>query len=231
MSDILVVRIRVPFVLDTKAMEGKGPGYIKGYASTFGNVDQGDEIMKAGCFDRTCAEHESAGTMPHMFFNHSSNEPVGDWNKMKPDQHGLGVEGDQGPWLGKGIPKCEQSNMMMKSKGPKGLSVGFISRAASVDQATGIRTHEDVDLKEVSLVAFPMNTQAQAVAKALAEMTTVRDFEGGLRDVGMSSGEAKAFIAKLKVAMLLERDAEERKQAEFTQQLTKALDLSTLFKT
>jgi HK97 family phage prohead protease len=228
MSEILI-RKRVLFVLDAKAMAGKPKGYIEGYASTFGNTDQGGDIMNEKCFDKTIAQHKSAGTMPHMFFNHNSNEPVGDWEDMSTDGNGLKVKGQL--WAGEGIAKADQCYMMMKGKGPKGLSIGFIPGDVKYDKANGTREIMDTDLKEISNVAFPMNTSATAAVKALAETLSVRDAEEYLRDVGLSHSEAKAFIAKLKTAMDLERDALIQKSQEDFETLQKQLNLSDVFKT
>lgn len=170
-------------------------GEFEGYGSTFGNVDLGDDVVARGAFAQTIADHVKSGTMPAMFFSHDMNEPIGDWLHMEEDARGLRMAGKL--WLGKGITKAEQAYMMLKSKSPKGLSIGYITRDSSIDKK-GVRTLLDVDLKEVSPTSFPMNPKAVATsvkATKLPDVYTKRDLESYLRDAGMSISQAKALLA------------------------------------
>src|SRR5687767_10322386 len=87
--------------------DGATPGLFKGYGSTFGNVDLGDDVVMDGAFDKYLKGVKETGVMPHMFFSHDSREPIGDWKSMEVDKRGLKMEGQL--WIGRGIPKAEQA--------------------------------------------------------------------------------------------------------------------------
>lgn len=212
----MIERLVVRAIEIKSEIAGKPEGYFEGYGSTFGNLDKGDDIVDPKAFDKTIAEHKAAGTLPHMFFNHQSTEPIGDWKSMACDSKGLHMTGQL--WLGKGIPKAEQSHMMLKSMTEKGLSIGYQTRSSERDPATGGRRLLDVALKEVSPVSFPMNGKAGITSiKSLVsegKLSTVREAEEYLRDAGFSNTEAKAFLAQLNTIFGAQRDAAEAKTRE-----------------
>lgn len=167
-------------------------GAFSGYGSTFGNVDQGKDKCMKGCF----MESLKSG-LPAMFWQHDPGEPIGEWTEVQEDGKGLKVSGKL--WLGKGIPKAEQAYLMLKANGPKGLSIGYRTRNSTYDEKTGVRSLVQVDLKEISVVSFPMNEKAKIVS-IKSQLTdgivpTARDVEEILRDAGFSAKRAKAFMA------------------------------------
>ncbi len=184
-------------------------GHFTGYGSTFGNIDEGNDICDEGCFDDTLKEHAKNDTMPAMFFSHDIKEPVGSWLSMEKNKKGLLMEGQL--WVGQGIPKVAQTHMMLKSKSAKGLSIGFMTKKYSIDQTKNVRRLLKVDLLEVSPTPFPMNTRAKITGVKtllLGKSTlTVREAEELLRDAGFPSAEAKHFLSCLKSGFNAERDA------------------------
>ncbi len=172
-------------------------GEFEGYGSTFGNVDLGGDIVAKGAFAATIADHGKAGTMPAMLFSHDSNEPVGDWLDMAEDKRGLRMRGKL--WIGKGIPKAEQAYLMLKGRGAKGLSIGYVTKKAEYDDKKNTRTLVQVELHEVSPTPFPMNPKATVssvkTAIRLPDNFTKRDLETCLRDAGLSITQAKALLA------------------------------------
>lgn len=185
-------------------------GTFSGYGSTFNNVDLGRDIVMPGAFDKTLNEHARAKTMPGMYFSHDVREPIGEWHTMATDEKGLLMEGQI--WVGKGIPKAEQTYLMLKSNGPKGLSIGFYAKW-EIDEGRKVRKLKEIDLKEVSPTPFPMNTRAviTSVKSLMAgrDSFTVREAEDALRDAGLSSGDAKQFVA-LCYSGFKQRDAESK---------------------
>jgi HK97 family phage prohead protease len=198
--------------LEIKA-DGKEAGWFKGYASTFGNVDQQKDMVLPEAFNQTIAEHTKAGTMPAMYFNHNPMEQVGDWLSMEVNKKGLVVEGQL--WINSNIPRADQSYKMLNSKTGKGLSIGFNHITPPIyDSKKGIRMLTQLGLDEISIASRPVNKSAKIVSiKSLLEenkILTVRDTENWLRDaVGLSSNEAKSFIAAFKSGLQSERDASE----------------------
>ncbi len=196
---------------EIKAEDVKPDGSFKGYGATFGNVDLGGDICDEKCFDRALKEMKERDSMPAMFASHDSREPIGEWNHVEKDKRGLYMEGSL--WLGAGIQKAEQHYRQMKSKGPKGLSIGYITqKAVPEDKKPGVRRLMDVDLLEVSPTPFPMNPKARitGVKSALEGKMIIdlRDAERILLDAGFSAAEAKHYLSCLKAGIVAERDAE-----------------------
>lgn len=196
---------------EVKADDVKPDGSFKGYGATFGNVDLGGDICDEKCFDRALKEMKDRDSMPAMFASHDSKEPIGEWNVVEKDKRGLYMEGQL--WLGQGIQKATQHYLQMKSKGPKGLSIGYITIKAIPDEKKpGVRRLMDVDLMEVSPTPFPMNPKARitGVKSAIDGKVTIdiRSAEKILRDAGLSADESKHFLSCLKAGIIAERDAE-----------------------
>ena len=61
---------------------------FKGYASTFGNVDLGNDIIEKGAFQETLAKN--AG-LP-ILWQHSMQEPIGKSTTLYEDEKGFGKE-------------------------------------------------------------------------------------------------------------------------------------------
>lgn len=132
-------------------------GEFEGYASTYGNVDNGNDMVCKGAFDDTLA----AGQLPALCLQHKMDNVIGEWLDMKSDAKGLWVKGKI--WINKGIGDAERAWLMLKSKGPKGLSIGFIAKAAK-KAANGVRMITKAALKEISVVTYPMNELAQVTS-------------------------------------------------------------------
>lgn len=132
-------------------------GEFEGYASTYGNVDNGNDMVCKGAFDDTLA----TGQLPALCLQHKMDNVIGEWLEMKSDAKGLLVKGKI--WINKGIGDAERAWLMLKSKGPKGLSIGFIAKAAK-KAANGVRMITKAALKEISVVTYPMNELAQVTS-------------------------------------------------------------------
>ena len=75
----------------------------------------------------------------------------------------------------------------------KGLSIGYLPVDYAIDKASGARILKKVDLWEISLVTFPMNTEA-LVSNAKADFDP-RAYERALRAEGFSESEAKRAVS------------------------------------
>ena len=192
-------------------------GTFHGYGSVFGVKDAYDEIVVPGAFADSLAAHKSAGTMPAMLWQHRSAEPLGAYASMSEDSIGLKVEGQLAL---KTVRGAEAYALMTMKPRPaiNGLSIGYMTREDSYDRVTGILTLKKLDLWEVSLVTFPANDAARVQGvKTIESIEDLVAAERYLRDAGLSRGEAKAFISRLKG--LGQRDADEGEM----QQLVEAL--------
>lgn len=189
--------LTTPF-LEVK-FDASTPGRFKGYGSTFGNVDLGKDRCIKGCFERSLGEHAKAGTLPSMCWMHDRSEPVGDWIDVAEDSKGLRMEGQL--WTGDNETEASRkSGNMLRGTGPKGLSMGYVTKKYAFDQKTGVRDLQDVDLMEVSIVGYGMNPKAlvHSIKSQLADglVPTIRDVEEILRDAGFSAAQAKALLSQ-----------------------------------
>lgn len=136
----------------------EGGGYsFSGYASVFNVVDSYGDVMKPGCF----AEALKTGYPIGMFFNHDSWEvPIGKWDVMKEDDHGLYVEGT----LTKGLPLAESVRLALLHKTVTGMSVGFgvdFEHLEYDENVDGFIFEQVKYLREISICTFPANADAQ----------------------------------------------------------------------
>lgn len=166
------------------------PGTFEGYGAVFGNTDRDGDVVAKGAF----AESLKA-RLPALLWQHNAKEPIGRFDVVREDDRGLYVRGRLS-MTGKGAEAYE----LLKMGALNGLSIGFVTKEAMRNRATGTRTINRADLMEVSLVTFPANELARVSTvkseKAAAAIETPRDFERMLRRRGFSRARAKAITAK-----------------------------------
>ncbi|MGE0501460.1 MAG: HK97 family phage prohead protease [Rhizobiaceae bacterium] len=178
-----------------------GDGWFSGYASLFGRVDLGKDVVEKGAFARSLKERGATGV--RMLFQHDPAEPIGAWTEIREDERGLFVRGR----LTDGVARAREVLSLMKGGALDGLSIGFRAVRSRRDAASGVRRILEADLWEISVVTFPMLPGARVEAVKRARPTT-REFEHWLRrDAGLTRGEARAVIARGFSAITRERDA------------------------
>lgn len=177
-------------VLRIKALEDTGE--ITGYASTFGGEpDSYGEIVAPGAFKDSLAEHKRKKTMPKMFWQHQSAEPIGRWTSATEDDLGLLVTGK----LNMGVQRGAEAYELLKAGDIDGLSIGYRTRKHSEDSETEVWTLEKVDLFEVSVVSIGANENA-----------TIEAVKAQKRDIA----KTEALIAKVAAGdRLTEREFED----------------------
>ena len=178
-------------------------GTFSGYASVFGRVDLGREIVERGAFVESIDRRGAGGI--RMLFQHDPAQPIGTWQQIKEDARGLYVVGRLAP----GVSKASEVLELMRNKAIDGLSIGFRTIQSTKDARTGVRHIRKADLWEISVVTFPMNPEARVErVKGYPGLPSTRDFERWLlRDAGLTRSEAKTVIAKGFAYLQRERDA------------------------
>ena len=144
-------------------------GMVRGYASLFGRLDRSGDIVERGAFARSLREKGAAGI--RMLWQHDPAVPIGTWTRIVEDERGLLVEGRLALHSTRGREAFE----LVRAGAIDGLSIGFRTRKAR-REAGGARRVLDIDLWEVSVVTFPMQSLARlatrsgrAVAQTLRE--------------------------------------------------------------
>ena len=162
-------------------------GILEGYASTFGGPpDSFGDIVAPGAFLESLEEHKAAGTAPAMLWTHDQSKPIGIWQELHEDNHGLFVQGK----LTMGIQRARDA-FELALDGALALSIGF--KPVNKSRKDGANILEAVWLGEISLVGLPANPRAQITAvKSLAGICSIREYENLLKSqFGVSKREAK----------------------------------------
>ena len=133
-------------------------GAFEGYASIFGLVDLGDDIVVRGAF-RDSLMKRGAGRVK-MLWMHRADEPIGRWTSLSEDARGLKVAGQ----LNLDVAKAREVHALLRAGTVDGLSIGYRSEHAVRDRVTGLRNLLKIDLWEISVVTFPMLPQARVFA-------------------------------------------------------------------
>ena len=167
-------------------------GSFVGYASTYGNIDDGGDKIARGAFKESLETRA-----PRMHWMHDIREPIGAWTNITDNAKGLKVEGQ----LALGTQRADEARVLMSMEPPavSGLSIGYMAQDSDIDRRTGVRTIKKAQLFEISIVSMPMNEHAQISAvKALledGEIPSKTDLELLFRDCGFSRRQAKRLIS------------------------------------
>lgn len=132
-------------------------GRFSGYASVFNRLDSGGDIVMPGAFSKSLAKKRGR---IRLLFQHDPKEPVGIWESLGEDGHGLFVTGRLVP----GVPRSDALVRLIENRALDGLSIGFRTVKASRDPGSGHRRLHEIDLYEISIVTFPMMEDARIAA-------------------------------------------------------------------
>lgn len=150
---------------------------ISGYASLFGEVDQGGDVVERGAYAASLTRMETAGMRVKLLWQHDPAQPIGVWDDVREDERGLFVKGR----LLTETQKGREAAALIEAGAIDGLSIGYRTVKADRD-AKGHRHLAELELWEVSLVTFPMLPQARVGAKAEApELHAEHELAGVLR--------------------------------------------------
>jgi uncharacterized protein len=139
--------------VDLKSVEADGT--FSGYASLFGEVDLGNDLVMPGAFRESLAARGAQGVK--LLFQHDPNEPIGVWLDLAEDARGLYARGRLMPE----VSRAREVLSLMRAGALDGLSIGFRTVQGRTDPATGVRRLDKIDLWEISVVTFPLLPEAR----------------------------------------------------------------------
>lgn len=171
-------------------------GVFEGYASVFDLTDSvGDRIAK-GAFEKSLAAYKVQGRLPPLLWQHDTKQPIGAWQEMHEDAHGLFV---RGTLFVDDIMRAKEAYKLLREGVVSGLSIGYRALQSHRDQKSGVRVLTEIELLEVSMVTFPANDAARIVrvkeAFSNGEVPCEKEFEAFLRDAGLSRKQAKGLMS------------------------------------
>jgi len=182
-------------------------GVVKGYASTYGNVDACNDIVLEGAFLESIQDYKNKNRLIKVYYQHNPmgmSLPVGG---IKPenidsDKVGLPVSID----INKDVQLAREVYSLTKQRVLCDMSIGY-----SVDDysynADGQRLLKKLKLWEVSIVGEPANSLAKIsevktrdknrffTIDEIKNIDTKRELEDVLRESGAFSKEAAVYLA------------------------------------
>lgn len=159
-------------------------GVFEGYASVFGIVDQGMDVVERGAFTKSLG----SGRKVKLLWQHDMAKPIGVWDEIREDERGLFVKGR----ILKDVQQGAEAMALMRAGAIDSMSIGYRTVDASFEGGGDVRKLHELELFEISLVTFPMLPDAKITD--IKSIKTIRDFEAFLRDAGMSRKEAAAVV-------------------------------------
>ena len=143
-------------------------GRFSGYASIFGEPDQGGDIVMPGAFAKSLSQKGKGEIC--LLFQHDPKEPVGNVLKIEEDQTGLKIVGQ----LFEQVPRANSLIALIEGGAVSGLSIGFRTVKAAKDRHSGHRRLFQIDLWEISIVTFPMMQRARIFPVSKLPEETIR---------------------------------------------------------
>ena len=134
---------------------------VEGYASLFGQRDQGGDTVQAGAYGASLKALAAQGRRVKMLWQHDPGQPIGVWEEVREDAKGLYVKGR----ILTEVERGREAAALLSAGAIDGLSIGYRTLRAERDEK-GQRLLAEVELWEVSLVTFPMLAEARVSAKA-----------------------------------------------------------------
>jgi HK97 family phage prohead protease len=174
--------------LETKSLDGDA-GNFKGYAAIFGNVDLGGDIIEKGAFKEIVRGRNGRVKVLNQ---HNMRDPIGSAD-VEQDSKGLKFNGD----LVLAVPSAQSAYALMKADALDGMSIGYdVLPGGAEILSSGVRKLKALKLYEISPVTFGMNPKAGITGVKSSDITTIREFEDFLRDVGgYTNAQAKALAS------------------------------------
>ncbi|MGV3490731.1 MAG: HK97 family phage prohead protease [Devosia sp.] len=143
-------------------------GRFSGYASVFGALDEAGDRVMPGAFGKSLKRR--GADKVRMLFQHDPKEPIGIWEQLAEDGHGLWVAGRLVP----GVPRADALRQLIEKRAIDGLSIGFRTVRATREGRGAERKLWAIDLWEISIVTFPMLASARISSGAAGHDRSLR---------------------------------------------------------
>lgn len=170
--------------VETKLAVTEG-SVIEGYASLFGALDRGGDVVEPGAYAASLKSLDAAKRRVRMLWQHDPAEPIGVWDEVREDKKGLYVKGRLLP----DVARAREAAALLEAGAIEGLSIGYRTLRAAKDE-NGRRRLKELELWEVSLVTFPMLPDARVGAKG-----EIPEY-GLMRDLAAVIEEARCNLAQ-----------------------------------
>ena len=190
-----IIKQTKAFQFQTKDFDDE-KGIVRGYLSTFNNVDEGGDRVLPGSFKRTLdykyenkKDNNKRYLMP-LLWQHDPNTPIGGYLEAKEDTIGLFVELE----LDLDVQKGKETYSALKKGYVFQQSIGYDAVQSEYVKVDGkmVRDLIEIRLWEGSIVVFPMNEEA--VITDVKTITGSTSLPIGPRDESWDSSKAEKQI-------------------------------------
>ncbi len=178
----MLTKFACPF--EVKAADDEGN--FEGYASVFGNIDLGGDVIEPGAFVKV--KTTRAGRLKLALY-HDLSRLIGS-AEYRQDAHGLFLKGR----INLKVSYARDAYALMQDGTLDEMSIGFNVLKDAVETRGGqrVRVIREAELWEASIVPFGMNPEAQVTSVK----SDIRTFESALRErMGLSQKEAAAVAS------------------------------------
>lgn len=165
-------------------------GAIEGYASVFGNVDRGGDVILPGAFQKFSKTRDDKVL---LLYQHDPRSPIGKADVAQ-DSTGLHFKAR----LVLSDPTAKRAYNHMKEGLLDGMSIGYDVLPGGAKYKDDRRELTAIHLHEISAVTWGMNPLAHVdVVKSAMDCADVRELEQLVREqLGLSSRKAKAVASR-----------------------------------
>lgn len=158
--------------VEIKAISNGNIFQVEAYASNFGNIDDGRDIVEKGAFTKTLQENNKR---IKALFNHDWNQVIGKPLEIAEDSKGLYTKTQFVD-----TPKSREIYELVKEDIVNELSIGYDIIKNSYDKENKINRLKELKLYEYSFVTFAMNDQAQVTGvKSLDINNLISEIKAG----------------------------------------------------
>lgn len=162
--------------LNFKAENLKDDGTFSGYCNVFDVKDSYGDVVKKGAFIGSLNDWQAKGKMPPILWQHDRGQVIGVWTKLYEDDHGLFGEGKL---LIDDVAKAKEAYALIKNGAIDGLSIGYRTQKWAWNDDDNVLELLEIDLKEISIVTFPANTES-TVSQVKHQAITEQDIKNAL---------------------------------------------------
>jgi len=169
-------------------------GRIEGYLNTFDYKDYAGDITRKGAFTRSLKSIANSGRKVPILYQHDTRTPIGVWDELKEDEHGLYGVGQ----LTMEVQAAKEAVARARDGALTGISIGYSVEDEEYKSDEQTNYLNDVTLKEASLVTFPCNdiSRVTSVKEYTKENPpTPRELEQILINSGLSRSLSKKYVA------------------------------------
>jgi uncharacterized protein len=176
-------------------------GKFTGYASIFGNVDSGGDVILPNAF-KEFAQTKDGKTI--VLYQHSTHDPIGKAT-VSQDSKGLHFEAE----LSLNDPTAKKAYTLMQDGIIDSMSVGYDVLEGGAKSFADRRELTKLKLYEISPVTWGMNELARIeTVKSALDCSNTRELEELLRDTFVISSRKAKASANALFPILAGRDAQ-----------------------